>query len=115
MSKKVCFVSYLLGYAISTCHFSVFILRVSGLFLLLTCSPWDPISIGQSMDEEVFSHISKLSVVSRISAYFSTTVLIYIFIYIYGQRPHQDLPISFFNGFYAIRCFFSKTGKRFAV
>ena len=81
MHKKVCFVSYLLGYAISPCHFSVFILRVSGLCLLLTCSPWDPISICQSMDEEVFSHISKLWVGSKISAYFSTTVLIHIYIY----------------------------------
>ena len=27
----------------------------------------------------------------------------YIYIYIYGQRPHQDLPISFFNGIYALK------------
>ena len=37
------------------------------------------------------------------------------YIYIYGQRPHQDLPISFFNGIYGIKCIFYKTGKRFAV
>ena len=29
-----------------------------------------------------------------------------MYIYIYGQRPHQDLPISFFNGIYGIKCIF---------
>ena len=29
-------------------------------------------------------------------------------IYIYSQRPHQDLPISCFNGVYAIKCVFPK-------
>lgn len=25
-------------------------------------------------------------------------------IYKYGQSPHQDLPISLFNGIYGIKC-----------
>ena len=34
---------------------------------------------------------------------------LFVFVLIVGQRPHQDLPISFFNGIYAIKYVFSSS------
>ena len=55
--------------------------------------------------ERIKNHQSKQA---NSQVFCGSNIYIYINIYIYSQRPHQDLPISCFNGIYAMKCVFPK-------
>ena len=52
----------------------------------------------------------QLSVTSASGIYCMVFIYIYIYIYIWSPPP-QDLPISFFNGIFGIKCVFCISEK----
>ena len=54
---------------------------------------------------------ANLKEVCKMRHFFCQEVSIYIYINLYIWSPTQDLPISFFNGIYSIKCLFCKSKK----